>query len=134
VSGHGSPSNPHQLGVALKQIGPRKRSLLSSPAIVNNQRRLPIQPNQRLALAATPRQTRPFPNHRLSHPIERAMSVKFEKETIQSTTGAMADAMSKGKDDLVHEIGQALTKGGGPSGYLAVSVCAVVECAHQTTD
>jgi hypothetical protein len=50
------------------------------------------------------------------------MSVKFEKETITSTTGAVADAMGKGKDGLVHEIGQALTKGGGPNGYLAVSV------------
>jgi hypothetical protein len=50
------------------------------------------------------------------------MSVKFEKETITSTTGAVADAMGKGKDGLVHEIGQALTKGGGPNGYLAVSI------------
>jgi hypothetical protein len=30
--------------------------------------------------------------------------------------------MGKGKDGLVHEIGQALTKGGGPNGYLAVSI------------
>jgi hypothetical protein len=59
------------------------------------------------------------------------MSVKFEKETIQTTTGAVADAMSKGKDDLVHEIGQALTKGGGPSGYLAVSICCFRECTPE---
>ena len=48
------------------------------------------------------------------------MSVKFEKETVKSTTGAVADAASKGKDDFMHEVGQALTKGGGPNGYLQV--------------
>ncbi|KAF1944735.1 integral membrane protein [Clathrospora elynae] len=46
------------------------------------------------------------------------MSVKFEKETVM-TTGAVADAASKGKDDLLHEVGKALTQGGGPNGYLA---------------
>jgi len=46
------------------------------------------------------------------------MSVKFEKETLH-TTAAAADAATKGKDDLMHEIGQAITKGGGPNGYLA---------------
>ncbi|OAL46773.1 hypothetical protein IQ07DRAFT_516650 [Pyrenochaeta sp. DS3sAY3a] len=46
------------------------------------------------------------------------MSVKFEKETV-TTTAAVADAATKGKDDLLHEVGQALTKGGGPNGYLA---------------
>lgn len=50
------------------------------------------------------------------------MSVKFEKETITSTASGLADAAAKGKDDLLHEVGQALTKGGGPNGYLAVSV------------
>lgn len=50
------------------------------------------------------------------------MSVKFEKETVKSTTSAVADAAGKGKDDLMHEVGQALTKAGGPNGYLAVSV------------
>lgn len=48
------------------------------------------------------------------------MSVKFEKETIH-TTAAVADAAGKGQGDLMHEIGQAITKGGGPNGYLAVS-------------
>ncbi|KAJ4362401.1 hypothetical protein N0V83_010494 [Neocucurbitaria cava] len=47
------------------------------------------------------------------------MSVKFEKETVKTTTASVADAASKGKDDLLHEVGQALTKGGGPNGYLA---------------
>jgi hypothetical protein len=42
ASGHGSPSNPHELGVALKQIGPRKRCCRQLPAIVNNQRSFPI--------------------------------------------------------------------------------------------
>ncbi|EDU48445.1 integral membrane protein [Pyrenophora tritici-repentis] len=46
------------------------------------------------------------------------MSVKFDKETIH-TTAAFADAAGNGKDDLMHEIGQAITKGGGPNGYLA---------------
>ena len=50
------------------------------------------------------------------------MSVKFEKETTK-TTAAVADAVSgKGKDDLLHHVGEALTKGAGPNGYLAVSV------------
>jgi hypothetical protein len=47
------------------------------------------------------------------------MSVKFEKETTK-TTAAVADAVSgKGKDDLLHNVGEALTKGAGPNGYLA---------------
>jgi hypothetical protein len=50
------------------------------------------------------------------------MSVKFEKETTK-TTAAVADAVSgQGKDDLLHNVGEALTKGAGPNGYLAVSV------------
>ena len=50
------------------------------------------------------------------------MSVKFEKETTK-TTAAVADAVSgKGKDDILHHVGEALTKGTGPNGYLAVSV------------
>jgi hypothetical protein len=49
------------------------------------------------------------------------MSVKFEKETVKTTTGAVADAM-KGKDDFIHEVGRAITQGGGPNGYLAVSL------------
>jgi hypothetical protein len=46
------------------------------------------------------------------------MSVKFEKETIKTTAAAVTDAAGKGKDDLLHEVGQALTKGGGVTGYL----------------
>lgn len=46
------------------------------------------------------------------------MSVKFEKETMRTTAG-VADAATKGKEDLMHEIGQAITQGGGPNGYLA---------------
>jgi len=46
-------------------------------------------------------------------------SVQF-KEQVTSTqvTGKVAE---KGKEDLVHEIGNALTKATGPGGYLAVS-------------
>ncbi|KAF2264835.1 hypothetical protein CC78DRAFT_221283 [Lojkania enalia] len=48
------------------------------------------------------------------------MSVKFEKETIKTTTGAAASAAAGvAGDDLVHNVGEALTKGGGPNGYLA---------------
>jgi len=47
------------------------------------------------------------------------MSVKFEQETVKTTASTVADAAGKGKDDLLHEVGQALTKGGGPNGYLA---------------
>ncbi|USP81805.1 hypothetical protein yc1106_09079 [Curvularia clavata] len=46
------------------------------------------------------------------------MSVKFDKETFH-TTAAAVDAASKGNEDLMHEIGNAITKGGGPNGYLA---------------
>lgn len=49
------------------------------------------------------------------------MSVKFDKETFH-TTAAAVDAASKGNEDLMHEIGNAITKGGGPNGYLAVSL------------
>lgn len=40
--------------------------------------------------------------------------VKFEKETVRATTG--------GKEDFMHNIGEALTKSSGPDGYLAVSI------------
>lgn len=50
------------------------------------------------------------------------MSVKFEKETVTKVTEAAQTAMGgKGKDDLVQQAGELLTKGGGPNGYLAVS-------------
>ena len=40
------------------------------------------------------------------------MSVKFEqKETIRTNVA---------KEDLAHEVGNAITRGGGPNGYLAV--------------
>jgi len=42
------------------------------------------------------------------------MSVKFENETIQTTTAAHG-----GKHDLIHDVGNALTRGGGANGYLA---------------
>jgi hypothetical protein len=56
------------------------------------------------------------------------MSVKFEKETVK-TTEAVADAAAglaekaggKGGEDLLKEVGEAITKGGGVNGYLAVS-------------
>ena len=44
------------------------------------------------------------------------MSVKFEKETVRATTGG------GGKEDFMHNIGEALTKSSGPNGYLAVSL------------
>ncbi|KAF1989867.1 hypothetical protein K402DRAFT_325658 [Aulographum hederae CBS 113979] len=40
------------------------------------------------------------------------MSVKFEKETVRTTS-------SGGKEDLAHSVGEALTRGGGVNGYLA---------------
>ena len=45
------------------------------------------------------------------------MSVKFKEETVTQT---VTDATEKGKD-IVREVGEHLTKGAGPSGYLAVS-------------
>ncbi|KAF1815356.1 hypothetical protein P152DRAFT_378521, partial [Eremomyces bilateralis CBS 781.70] len=49
------------------------------------------------------------------------MSVKFEKETIRSNVPVSASGAARGgeKGDLVHEVGAALTKAGGPKGYLA---------------
>ncbi|KIW03807.1 uncharacterized protein PV09_05107 [Verruconis gallopava] len=47
------------------------------------------------------------------------MSVKFKEETVTQT---IADTAARGKDvahELAHEVGEALTKGGGPNGYLA---------------
>lgn len=45
--------------------------------------------------------------------------VKFEaKETVRQTV----DAAQHGKEGFVREIGNALTKGGGPDGYLAVRI------------
>ena len=40
--------------------------------------------------------------------------VKFEKESVRATTGG-------GKEDFIHNIGEALTKSSSPNGYLAVS-------------
>ncbi|OAG02374.1 uncharacterized protein CC84DRAFT_1058188, partial [Paraphaeosphaeria sporulosa] len=49
-------------------------------------------------------------------------SVKFEKETVtksvEGLAGAAADAAGKGKDDLLKNVGEAVTKGG-MNGYLA---------------
>lgn len=53
------------------------------------------------------------------------MSVKFEKESVKLTEGAASAvagvAGGKGKDDLAHQVGEALTKASGPKGYLGVS-------------
>ncbi len=49
------------------------------------------------------------------------MTVKFEKETVKTTT-AVTDGFAKGHEGLMHEVGEAITKGGGPNGYLAVSL------------
>jgi hypothetical protein len=49
------------------------------------------------------------------------MSVKFEKETVKLSEGAAAALGESTKDDLVHKVGEALTKGSGANGYLAVS-------------
>jgi hypothetical protein len=49
------------------------------------------------------------------------MSVKFEKESVKLTEAASAAAgVAGGKEDLAHQVGKALTKGGGANGYLAV--------------
>lgn len=56
------------------------------------------------------------------------MSVKFKEETVTTkltdagtaTLGAGAqESLKGGKHDLAHEVGAAITKGGGPNGYLA---------------
>jgi len=41
--------------------------------------------------------------------------VKFEKESVRATTGG-------GKEDFIHNIGEALTKSSGADGYLAVRI------------
>ncbi|GIZ46463.1 hypothetical protein CKM354_000958900 [Cercospora kikuchii] len=47
--------------------------------------------------------------------------VKFEqKETIRTTTGGKAaSSPPAGKEDFAHRVGEAITKGGSPDGYLA---------------
>ena len=68
--------------------------------------------------------------------------VKFEQRETVRTTGGVAggDFASRagdfvrggprdapqGKQDLAHDIGNALTKGAGPNGYLAVSIGDIV--------
>jgi len=49
--------------------------------------------------------------------------VKFEKEITTTTTGAASAAagLAGEKSELVRNVGEALTKGGGANGYLAVS-------------
>jgi len=47
------------------------------------------------------------------------MSVKFKEETITQQVTDSATAVKGGKHDLAHEVGEALTKGGGANGYLA---------------
>jgi hypothetical protein len=45
-------------------------------------------------------------------------SVQFKEQITR--TQVNGNVLDKGKDDLVHEIGNALTQGVGPNGYLAV--------------
>ena len=59
--------------------------------------------------------------------------VKFEqKETVRTTTGGGSGGNGRGgpppapgKEDIAHKIGDALTQGAGPNGYLAVRLAAV---------
>jgi hypothetical protein len=48
--------------------------------------------------------------------------VKFEKESVRATTGG-------GKEDFIHNIGEALTKSSGTDGYLAVSIHIPCNCS-----
>ena len=48
------------------------------------------------------------------------MSVKFEKETVKTTAASVKD--SKHHEGLVHDVGEALTRGGGANGYLQVRI------------
>jgi hypothetical protein len=68
------------------------------------------------------------------------MSVKFKEETITTkltdastaTTAAGAlESLKGGKHDLAHDVGEAITKGGGPNGYLAVSCSRWVLCYDE---
>lgn len=47
------------------------------------------------------------------------MSVKLSEKITETTTTAAAGAVAD-KSDILHEVGNALTKGAGPNGYLAV--------------
>jgi hypothetical protein len=42
------------------------------------------------------------------------------KEQVTRTQQVSGNAVEKGHEGIAHEIGEALTKGGGPNGYLAV--------------
>jgi hypothetical protein len=51
--------------------------------------------------------------------------VRFKQESIsEKIQEGIQDLGSRsGRHELAHEVGAALTKGGGPNGYLAVSWC-----------
>jgi hypothetical protein len=95
---------------------------LPSPALILTPTlRHPPSPDHRLSAAARPPHTFNPPACERRTPSPSAMSVKFEKETIEATVDAATNAATKGKDSLLHDVGEALTKGGGANGYLAVS-------------
>lgn len=52
--------------------------------------------------------------------------VRFEQHETVRTSGPNATAyardLPRGREDVAHQIGNALTQGAGPNGYLAVSV------------
>lgn len=58
------------------------------------------------------------------------MSVKFEEKTIKTTSG-VRDGMKEGADELAHKLGEKLTAGGGPGGYLAVSDAVMAGAVQQ---
>lgn len=64
------------------------------------------------------------------------MSVKFEqKETIRTNVGqgSVREALKKGdKSGVLHEVGEKLTKGGSPDGYLAVRNFGYSQLATRT--
>jgi hypothetical protein len=63
-------------------------------------------------------------------------SVRFEKEITKTTTGAASAAagLAGDKSDLVRDVGEALTKGGGPNGYLGVSRAQLGPRTNALTD
>jgi hypothetical protein len=63
------------------------------------------------------------------------MSVKFEKEMSEGLAEAAGAATKDGHKNVFKEVGNAITKGGGANGYLAVSApqCMLHICAHILT-
>lgn len=57
-------------------------------------------------------------------------SVRFAETKTKTTTDFLSGDKGQKHEGIAHEIGEALTKGSGPNGYLAVSTAAQETVVH----